>query len=83
MTAGMIGVARRGSVAIVTLRRPPANAINLELTEDIAALFQGLRQDESVRSVVLTGTGKSFCAGVDLKAVPAYDEADQHAWSVR
>lgn len=77
MAAGMIDVAHRGGVAVVTLRRPPSNAMNLELTEDIAALFQGLRQDESVRSVVLTGQGKSFCAGVDLKAVPAYGEADQ------
>jgi len=77
MTAAMIDVARRGAVAIVTLRRPPANAMNLELTEEIAACFQDLRQDASVRSVVLTGEGKSFCAGVDLKAVPAFDEADQ------
>jgi enoyl-CoA hydratase len=77
MTGGMIDVVHRGRVAIVTLRRPPANAMNLELTEEIAALFQALRQDEAVRSVVLTGTGKSFCAGVDLKAVPAYDETDQ------
>lgn len=77
MTAAMIDVAHRGGVAIVTLRRPPANAMNLELTEEIAACFQDLRQDASVRSVVLTGEGKSFCAGVDLKAVPAFDEADQ------
>ena len=77
MTGGMIDVVHRGRVAIVTLRRPPANTMNLELTEEIAALFQALRQDEAVRSVVLTGTGKSFCAGVDLKAVPAYDETDQ------
>ena len=77
MPAAMIDVARRGGVAIVTLRRPPANAMNLELTEEIAACFQDLRQDASVRSVVLTGEGKSFCAGVDLKAVPAFDEADQ------
>jgi enoyl-CoA hydratase len=77
MTAALIDVARRGRVAVVTLRRPPANAMNPELTEEIAAVFQGLRQDASVRSVILTGEGKSFCAGVDLKAVPDFDEADQ------
>ena len=77
MTAGMIDVVHQGPIAIVTLRRPPANAMNLELTEEIATVFQRLGQDGSVRSVVLTGQGKSFCAGVDLKAVPDFDEAQQ------
>jgi enoyl-CoA hydratase/carnithine racemase len=38
----MIDVVRQGAIAIVTLRRPPANAMNLELTEEIAAVFQRL-----------------------------------------
>ena len=77
MTAGMIDIVHQGPIAIVTLRRPPANAMNLELTEEIATVFQRLGQGGSVRSVVLTGQGKSFCAGVDLKAVPNFDEAQQ------
>ena len=66
--ASMIEVVHEGSIAIVTLRRPPANAMNLAFTEEMAAVFQRLGQDGSVRSLVLTGQGKSFCAGVDLKA---------------
>jgi len=66
----LIEVDRAGRVAIVTLRHPPANAMNVELTEEIAAVFQTLGEDRSVRSIVLTGQGKSFCAGVDLKTVP-------------
>jgi enoyl-CoA hydratase len=77
MTAALIDVAHRGRVAIVTLRRPPANAMNLELTEEIAAVFKSLRQDKAPGAVVLTGQGKSFCAGVDLKIVPSFSEADQ------
>ena len=77
MTVSMIDVVHQGSIAIVTLRRPPANAMSLELTEEIAGVFQGLGQARSVRSVVLTGQGKSFCAGVDLKTVPNFDEAHQ------
>ena len=73
----MIDVVRHGKVALVTLRRPPANALNIELTEEIASVFQVLGQDEGVKSVVLTGHGKSFCAGVDLKIVPAFDQGDQ------
>ena len=77
MASGLIDVVQQGAIAVVTLTRPRANAMNLELTEEIAAVFQRLGQDGSVRSVVLTGQGKSFCAGVDLKAVPDFDEAQQ------
>jgi enoyl-CoA hydratase/carnithine racemase len=77
VTASMIDVVRQGPIAIVTLRRPPANAMSLELTDEIAGVFQGLGQGRSVRSVVLTGQGKSFCAGVDLKTVPNFDEVHQ------
>ena len=77
MTSGMIDVIRHGEIALVTLRRPPANAMNIELTEEIASVFRGFGQDDEVRSVVLTGDGKSFCAGVDLKTVPTFDQGDQ------
>jgi enoyl-CoA hydratase len=73
----MIEVERQGPVSIVALNRPPANAINIEFLEELAAVFDRLAQDPSLRSVVLTGNRKSFSAGVDLKAVPHYSEADQ------
>ena len=60
--ADMIDVVHQGPIAVVTLRRPPANAIDLEFTEEIAAVFQRLGHDRSARSLVLTGQGKSFCA---------------------
>jgi len=75
--ADMIDVVHQGPIAVVTLRRPPANAMNVEFTDEIASVFQRLGQDRSVRSLVLTGQGKSFCAGVDLKALPNSDEAYQ------
>jgi enoyl-CoA hydratase len=77
MTSDMIDVVRHGKVALVTLRRPPANALNIELTEEITSVFRDIGQDDEVKSVVLTGHGKSFCAGVDLKIVPAFDQGDQ------
>ena len=77
MTAGLIDIVRHGKTAVVTLRRPPANALDIELTEEIASVFGVLGRDEELRSIVLTGHGKSFCAGVDLKIVPAFDQADQ------
>ena len=77
MTAAVIDVAQRGRATVVTLRRPPADAMDLDLTEEIAAVFKRLPQDQARGAVVFTGQEKSFCAGVDLKAVPNLDEADQ------
>lgn len=55
--------------AIVTLRlnRPEVrNAMTPELTEAFSAAVDALRADESVRAVIVTGEGRSFCAGGDL-----------------
>lgn len=60
-----------GKVATLTLSRPQArNALSLELLADLHARLDELaaKQDE-VTVLVLTGAGKSFCAGMDLKAV--------------
>ncbi|MGO9449810.1 MAG: enoyl-CoA hydratase/isomerase family protein [Candidatus Binataceae bacterium] len=73
------GIDRRrvGVVDILTLNRPPANAIDLALMEKIGEVFAAIADDQSVRAVVLTGAGSAFCAGLDLKAVPGYGKADQ------
>merc|ERR1711976_524119 len=55
-------------VALVTLSRPEAkNALNKQLTEELAQCLDGLRSDPDLRALVLTGSGSAFCAGVDLK----------------
>lgn len=59
-------------IAIVRLNRPPANPLNIELIEALHAAIEGVRDDETVRAAILTGTGKCFCAGLDVKAVPEY-----------
>lgn len=57
---------KRG-VATVTLNRPELhNAFNDEMIAELIAGFNELNQNANVRVVVLTGTGKSFCAGADL-----------------
>ncbi|WP_344014638.1 enoyl-CoA hydratase/isomerase family protein [Streptomyces thermospinosisporus] len=54
-------------VAVVTLDRPERlNAIDLGLAEELAAVWRSLRGDDSVRAVVLTGSGtRAFCTGID------------------
>lgn len=56
------------AVAIITIYRPDAmNSFNTELRAELAAAFERAAGDESVRVVVLTGEGRSFSAGADLK----------------
>lgn len=55
-------------VATITLNRPERfNAINETMPEDIAAAFNHANNDHSVHVVVLTGAGRGFCGGYDLK----------------
>jgi enoyl-CoA hydratase len=59
-----------GFVATVTLDRPPVNAMNRAMREEIVRVFDELHDRDDVRAVVLTGAGKAFCAGADLKERP-------------
>ena len=66
----VIEVREEAGVALVTLNRPDANnALNRELTGAIIATFTALAASETIRAIVLTGAGRAFCAGVDLKAL--------------
>jgi 2-(1,2-epoxy-1,2-dihydrophenyl)acetyl-CoA isomerase len=57
------------SVATITLNRPDVyNALNDELTYELQDAFKIIAKDEQVRVVVLTGEGKAFCSGQDLKS---------------
>ena len=60
---------RRGRILLVTLNRPDArNAINSELSEGLGRAIDELDGDAGLTAAVLTGAGKGFCAGMDLKA---------------
>lgn len=63
-------------VAVLSVDRPPANALDVDLLDSIVAAVEGLAAD-SPRAVVLTGREGFFSAGVDLKAIPSYGPAEQ------
>ena len=68
MSDRLVNVERDGAVAIVTLNRPGAlNALSRALRAEIVSVFADLAADETVRATVLTGAGRAFTAGVDLK----------------
>lgn len=61
-------------VALLTLNRPASfNAINLDLAREFSRALQAAEQDDSVRVLVITGAGRSFCAGGDLAWLMAAD----------
>jgi enoyl-CoA hydratase len=61
-------------VATVTLARPPVNAQNRRFREEITAIFDALSDRADVRAVVVTGDGKTFSAGADLKERPGLSD---------
>jgi enoyl-CoA hydratase len=68
MSENIVLVERDGPVAIVTMNRPDAlNALSRALRAEIVKTFAALAKDDTVRAVVLTGAGRAFTAGVDLK----------------
>lgn len=61
---------RRGNVLLVTLNRPEArNAVNAAVSIGLGDALHEAQHDPEIRAVVVTGAGKSFCAGADLKAI--------------
>ncbi len=59
----------RDRVLLITLNRPDArNAVNRAVADQLAAALERLDQDDAVSVGVLTGEGRGFCAGMDLKA---------------
>lgn len=59
---------RDGGVRVLTLDRPPANAIDETLLADLVAALDAARDADAVRAVVLTGAGRFFSGGRDLGA---------------
>jgi len=69
-------IERRGAIALLTLDRAgEANTLNPELARELADAAAACDADKSVRAVVLTGSGRFFCAGGDVKAMAGFGEA--------
>jgi len=66
--AGKVLYEREGRVATITYNRPEAmNALNGELRADLNAAWEEFRADEEAWVGIVTGAGRAFCAGADLK----------------
>jgi len=66
----------KDSVAVITLNRPDAlNALSQQLTKDLRAAVEKTTEDKA-RAAVLTGAGRAFCAGGDLREMEAIGQAE-------
>ncbi len=76
-------IERAAGYAILTLNRPEAmNALSRELLAELRSAVAELEQDPEVRVLILTGAGRAFCAGLDLKEIstiglPAFGENNE------
>jgi enoyl-CoA hydratase/carnithine racemase len=69
--------AREESFAVITLNRPPANAISEPLMREMNAALTSVESDDTVRAVIITGSGdRIFCAGADLGSAFAGGDVD-------
>lgn len=81
---------RHGATLVIRLNRPERrNAFDLEVRQGIAEAVYEARDDDTVRAVIITGTGDVFCAGGDLKSLseakrPLFKDRDRirrlHPW---
>ncbi len=57
------------SIAILKLNRPESlNAFNMQMLEDMLSAIDYVNNNDNIKSMVITGTGKAFCAGADLSS---------------
>jgi enoyl-CoA hydratase len=68
-------IEQRGPVALLTIHRPPVNALSTELLLELQRAAAGFAAAPQTRVVVLTGDGKAFVAGADIVEMQAMDSA--------
>jgi enoyl-CoA hydratase/carnithine racemase len=80
---GTVLYERDGHVATITYNRPEAlNAVNAELRADLNAAWTTFRDDEDAWVAIVTGAGRAFCAGADLRQGGAGDAEAHTFWEI-
>lgn len=67
-------------IARVTMDRPPVNALSQEFQEEMMLVFDTISDRDDVRVAVLTGAGKHFCAGADIKSRAGSERQPGDGW---
>jgi len=78
-TGSMVSCTVDGAVATLVINRPPANALTPDLLAELSLVIGQCDEDEAVKSVVLTGTGRFFVAGADIRVLAAVASSQEGA----
>ena len=68
-------------IALITLDRPPVNALDFVTFSEINQVLDEIGGNQECRVLILTGTGKSFCAGADIRVMADADEVKKKAFA--
>lgn len=74
MATQFVKLEKDGPVGSIVFDRPPANAYNLDLLKDLDVVIEQVRDDASVRAVILRGNARFFSAGADIKSFTGMGE---------
>ncbi|MBI3995494.1 MAG: enoyl-CoA hydratase/isomerase family protein, partial [Nitrospirae bacterium] len=69
MTRSYVSATIEDGVAVVTIQNPPANALSRAMLDDLDRVMADLNPTLEVRAVVITGAGKMFAAGADIREI--------------
>ena len=80
MSKSQIDLSVENFVAVVTMNNPPVNAQGKQFHEDMMLVMDEISDRDDIRVAILTGAGKCFSAGADLKAITERTGAPGKPW---
>lgn len=78
----MIDVTQDGKITIVTINNPPMNVLNSALLNELGGVLDEIENDDSL-GVIITGEGRAFVAGADIKEMKDMDPAEAAVFAGR
>ena len=63
----LVTISNRDGVAVITLQNPPVNGLGFAVRSGLQVAFDSAAPDDAVRALVITGSGRMFCGGADIR----------------
>lgn len=82
-TATPVSLRLEGAVAVLTIDNPPVNVLTEAVLSGLDEAITQIERDPAIKAVVLTGAGKAFVAGADIKVMPSLDAVSGEALARR